>query len=115
MPEAKEVQEKRARFGQQNIKQESGTSAGGEKDNMPLFGCKNYKPEIPHTADEESTKRHISHMKEAYKARKEIETSKIDNLMGLTLYARRDEILNGGTVKEVLEKYPWLTRSSNLF
>lgn len=111
MPQAKEVQQKRATYGQQNVKLEPSTST----DETPLFGCINYQPIKPETEDEESTNRHVASMREAFKARKTVDTDSIETLMGLTLYSRREDILRGATVVEILGKYPWLKKSAMFF
>ena len=54
-------------------------------------------------------------LKDAFKARKEAPTGQIETLMKLTLHDRREMVLNGASVKEVIEKYPWIAKSPELF
>ena len=78
-----------------------------------MFGMVNYKPDRPESEDEHSTDKHIQWLQQSFKSRKSSDEHKVDTLMGLTLYKRRDDILSGDSIKDVVQKYPWLTTGSD--
>lgn len=99
------VQEKKAKFGVRTKQKEK------SDDKALMYGLVNYKPAKPESEDTESSVRHVTWLQDAYKSRTKSDMDKVNNLMDLTLYLRREEILRGANIKDVLKKYPWLQKS----
>ena len=95
------MQEKKIKYGSRNVK----TAPTQQTD---MHGLPNYLPVKPRSEDNESTKRHITWLQDAYKSRSRADNNKVMKLMTLTLYQRRQEITNGEDIKMFLDKYPWL-------
>jgi hypothetical protein len=83
------VQQNSAKFGVKKAKKDSTVD-----DRCQMFGIANYQTTKPDSEEEASTLRHIKVMQDLYKSRKEIDMTKANSLMSLTLYARRSEIIS---------------------
>lgn len=114
MSETEDFKKRSDRYGHKKVKIDTCTSSGKNKSSK-MYGFENYCPEKPDTKDEESTKKHIAWLQDAFKARKSVDVSKVETLMSLTLYMRRNETLDGETVSKILETYPWLRKSVKPF
>jgi hypothetical protein len=76
-----------------------------------LFGLPNFQVESPASEDSSSTQKHIIWLQQAFSTRSKADFGKVQKLMDLTLYKRRQDILDGQSTQSILETYPWLTKS----